>query len=185
MVGIAAFASWASSEVGRYKLLALLFVPLYTKLHKEKILDHFARGRIYEYIKMNPGVSFSTLRSELDTGNGTLTYHLVTLEREELIKSTKEGRNRCFYLTGTKVHTPGLGDDLKSMLQGVDRKIYSMIMTRPGITQTQIFDEMSESKLAPRTVSLHIKTLERRGLIRLSRDGKDKRCFIAEGSNGF
>jgi len=113
VIALVSLAVYASSETGKYKLLGLLFVPLYTKLHKDKILDHFARGRLYEYIKLNPGVTFTALKSELSMGNGTLTYHLKTLQREELIKSTKEGRNRCFYVTGTKVHSPGIEGDIQ------------------------------------------------------------------------
>lgn len=180
VIGLVAFASYASSEVGRYKLLGLLFVPLYSKIHKDKVLDHFARGRLYEYIKIHPGVTFSALKSELEMGNGTLTYHLTTLEREELIKSTKDGRHRCFYLTGTKVPAPGIKDDILEMLDGVDRKIYELIQGEPGITQVEVFRSLEEYNLAQRTVSNHIKMMERRGLIELKRDGKDKRCFVAE-----
>jgi DNA-binding MarR family transcriptional regulator len=181
VIALVAMVSYASSETGKYKLLGLLFIPLYTKLHKDKILDHFARGRLFEYIKLNPGVTFTALKSELDMGNGTLTYHLKTLEREELVKSTKDGRNRCFYLTGTKVHTPGLKDDIMGALSGVDSMIYEMICNKPGISQHEIFTTLEEdTSLAQRTVSNHIKMMERRGLIQLRRDGKNKRCYLVD-----
>jgi predicted transcriptional regulator len=182
IVSLVSLATYASSETGKYKLLGLLFVPLYTKLHKDKILDHFARGRLYEYIKLNPGVTFTALKSELELGNGTLTYHLRTLEREELIKSTKEGRNRCFYITGTKVQGPGgIKDDILGALKGVDKKIYALIADTPGISQMEIFKNLrTETNLAQRTISNHIKMMERRGIITLKRDGKDKRCYIVE-----
>jgi predicted transcriptional regulator len=182
IVSLVSLATYASSETGKYKLLGLLFVPLYTKLHKDKILDHFARGRLYEYIKLNPGVTFTALKSELELGNGTLTYHLRTLEREELIKSSKEGRNRCFYITGTKVQGPGgIKDDILGALKGVDKKIYALIADSPGISQMEIFKNLRmETNLAQRTISNHIKMMERRGIITLKRDGKDKRCYIVE-----
>jgi predicted transcriptional regulator len=44
-----------------------------------------------------PGVSFSQLLRLLDLNEGTLRYHLTYLERQERIRSVKEGGNRVYY----------------------------------------------------------------------------------------
>ncbi|NIP33510.1 MAG: hypothetical protein GWN18_01105, partial [Thermoplasmata archaeon] len=69
------------TEVGRVALLSLLLVPLYTKIKREKVMDHFVRGRIYEFVCQNPGVNYSAIKEQFKLTNGTVTYHLSMLER--------------------------------------------------------------------------------------------------------
>ncbi len=178
ILGAAAAVATASTEAGRYKFLALAFVPLYTKLHHDKILDHFSRGRIYEFIKLNPGCTLTDIKEELNLSNGKVTYHLVTLEREELVKSRRDGRFRVFYLTGIKIEQPSTVSELIEDLAGIDKTIYELIMANPGTTQKEIVSELSDAMdLAPRTVSSHIKAMQRSGIIEMRKDGRVARCY--------
>jgi hypothetical protein len=64
-----------------------LVIPLYTKIRREEVLDHFTRGRIYGMIESSPGVHYTLIKKKVGVGNGTLTYHLSTLEREGFIRA--------------------------------------------------------------------------------------------------
>src|SRR6266702_4746015 len=77
--GLAAFLSW--TEPGRHAIFGALF-PLYTRLKKEEVLDHFVRGQVFGVIKAEPGTNFTEIRDDLGLSNGTLAYHLRTLEVE-------------------------------------------------------------------------------------------------------
>jgi predicted transcriptional regulator len=79
-VGIA-FAGIANTEAGKYWFLKFLILPLYVKLSKKDVLDHFIRGQIYGYLVVHPGDNYTTIKQNLDLTNGTLTYHLDVLER--------------------------------------------------------------------------------------------------------
>jgi predicted transcriptional regulator len=161
------------TEFGKYRFLSLLFVPLYTKIHKDKVLDHFTRGRVYEYIRNNPGSHYSLIKRELGLNNGGLTYHLRTLEREELIRARRVGIYKLFYTTKTQIpETIGLG------LNEVQKTIVENIRTNPGITQTEIGAKIPDK--SQRTISHHIKTMERKGILVLEKEGRDTKCFIAD-----
>ena len=161
------------TEFGKYRALCILFVPLYTKIHKDKVLDHFTRGRVYEYIRNNPGSHYSLIKRELSLNNGGLTYHLRTLEREELIRSRRVGIYKLFYTTKAQVpETIGLG------LTKLQKAIVEAISKNPGISQTEIGAKI-EGK-SQRTVSHHIKTMARKGLIVLEKDGRETKCYLAD-----
>jgi DNA-binding transcriptional ArsR family regulator len=161
------------TEFGKYRFLSLLFVPLYTKIHKDKVLDHFTRGRVYEYIRNNPGSHYSLIKRELGLNNGGLTYHLRTLEREELIRARRVGIYKLFYTTKTQIpETIGLG------LNELQKTIVESIRTNPGITQTEIGAKIPDK--SQRTISHHIKTMERKGILVLEKDGRDTKCYIAD-----
>jgi DNA-binding MarR family transcriptional regulator len=162
-----------STEVGKFRILSLLFIPLYTKLHKNKILDHFTRGRVYEYIRNNPGVHYSEIKRELDLNNGNLTYHLHTLEREELIKSRTSGRFKLFYPTGVKIPS-----DMEPQVSSIRRQILDIIREHPGISQKELGLMLPTKK--QRTISYHIKNMSREGVVELRKDGRETKCYLAD-----
>jgi predicted transcriptional regulator len=160
-----------SHEAGKYWLLSVLFIPLYTKLHKNKILDHFTRGRVYEYIRNNPGTYYSEIKRELELNNGNLTYHLHTLEREALIKSRTKGRFKVFYPMDVKIPT-----DMEPEFSGFRTQLLDLIREHPGISQKELGALLPNKK--QRTISYHIKNMEREGVLRLEKVGRETKCYI-------
>jgi predicted transcriptional regulator len=170
ILGIVAVAI-GGTEVGKYKFLLLLFIPLYTKLHKDKILDHFTRGRVYEYIRNHPGTHYSEIKRELDLNNGSLTYHLHTLEREALIKSQNISRYKLFYPTGVKIPK-----NMEQQISAIRNRIRDIIQENPGITQKEISLMLNDK--SQRTISYHVKSMTRAGIIRVEKVGRENKCFI-------
>jgi len=166
-------AALGSNEVGKYWFLSVIFIPLYTKLHKDKILDHFTRGRVYEYIRNHLGVHYSEIKRELDLNNGNLTYHLHTLEREALIKSRTRGRFKVFYPMDVKIP-----QDMEPEISSIRKEILDIIREHPGISQKELGLLLPSKK--QRTISYHIKNMSREGVIKLEKDGRETRCYITE-----
>lgn len=166
-------AAISSNEAGKYLLLSVIFIPLYTKLHKEKILDHFTRGRVYEYIRSNPGVHYSEIKRELDLNNGNLTYHLHTLEREALIKSRTKGRFKVFYPMDVKIPA-----DMEPQISSFRSQLLDIIREHPGISQKELGALLPNKK--QRTISYHIKTMSREGVLRLEKVGRETQCYITK-----
>ncbi len=82
----------------RSRLAKLLpFIPLYTRVSREDIVEQATRGRIIEYIEQNPGKHFGAIRDALSLSNGNAIYHLRVLEREGLVKSRTNGMYKRFY----------------------------------------------------------------------------------------
>lgn len=150
-----------NSDVGKYTLFSL-FVPLYTKLKKEEILDHFTRGKIYGYILANPGDHYNSIKKALELSNGVFSYHLHILEKEGIIKSARDGTYKCFYPSGMRI--PSNGGSLKKSQILIIEKIKEM----PGISQKDIATFLGVS--SP-TINYHIKELIKLGIIKAERKG--------------
>jgi predicted transcriptional regulator len=154
----------AGTEAGFISLL-FLFIPLYTRIKKEQALDHFVRGQVYEYIKMKPGQHYNAIREHLGLKNGTLAYHLKTLEMQNFIKYRRVGLFKCFYPVD---YTFPRGE-VKVKLSKLQRQLLNAIESKPGLTQTELIEQFGESQ---QSVSYNIKTMERNGVIRSESEGR-------------
>jgi len=148
---------YAASETIRYRWL-LALVPLYSLARGEKVLDHFFRGRLYEYIRENPGVTFTALKKHFGVNNGNLTYHLHRLEKEEMISSKNVGKFKVFYPDGIRLQ------GCEVVISLVDKELLDIIAENPGVSAVSLIEAMSLGR-SRRTVSRHIKELQRKGLI--------------------
>jgi uncharacterized membrane protein/DNA-binding MarR family transcriptional regulator len=167
------------TETGKYWFLSLLFVPLYTKLRKDDILDHFVRGQVYGYIKANPGEHYNSIKKALALKNGTLVYHLKTLEREEFIKSVADGRFKRFYPREMKVPEPS--DELVLRMNHIQHEILKIIRENPGISQKDIASRIG---LSTPTVHYHINIMMSARVINVKRVGRETQCFVEEVEEG-
>ena len=158
--GIGAFLS---TEVGKFAFLSLL-VPLYTKLRKRNVLDNYERGRIYQYIEMNPGEHYSQIKRDLSLPNGSLVYHLRVLEKASKIKSRPDGRFKRFYTLDTRIPVPNGG-----VLSEVQKRIVDAVKDVPGVTQKEIAALLGVHQSS---INYQMGRLEERGLIRSERKGR-------------
>jgi predicted transcriptional regulator len=174
----------AGTEFGTYKILSMV-VPLYSRVSGKKILDHDLRNRIYNEIKMHPGIHYRYIMSQLKLKNGTLVHHLMRLEQEELIKSERDGVYKRFYPMGMRIpksevgqffpdgtRTYNIGEHQVSELQ---MNIIDIIRERPGLTQKEISKRINESR---RVVNYHIKLLIKHNIVYLEKVGRETRCYI-------
>lgn len=152
-----------SSEVAKFALISL-FLPLYMKLRKKNLLDNYDRGRIYQYIEMNPGEHYSQIKRDLNIPNGSLVYHLRVLEKAAKIKSRRDGRFKRFYAVGTKIPQPNGG-----ILSEVQKRIVDAVKDVPGMTQQELASLLGVHQSS---ISYQMKRLEERGLIRAGKKGR-------------
>ncbi|UCD92847.1 MAG: winged helix-turn-helix transcriptional regulator [Methanobacteriota archaeon] len=173
LIGILAFCGSviAGNENVKLAFLLLFIVPLYTKIKREKILDHFVRGKIYGYILANPGEHYNAIREALGLTNGSLAYHLRTLERERFIKSKKFGIYRRFYPMEMRIPEDGF------RVNEIQKTILGTIKHNPGISQKEI---ASFVNLTPPTINYHIGILLSAGLVRLRRKGRRTQCYLEQ-----
>ncbi|MBI4415566.1 MAG: VCBS repeat-containing protein [Euryarchaeota archaeon] len=151
----------------------LLFVlPLYSKIKRERVLDHFVRGQIYGYIQANPGEHYNAIKEALGLTNGSLAHHLRTLEREQFVKSRRYGLYRRFYPMYMR-----LPEADAFQPNEIQRRILDTIRQRPGTTQKEIATQLG---LTPPTVNYHVSELSEQGLIRVERRGRSTHCTIVE-----
>jgi hypothetical protein len=159
----------AGTEAGRFKLL-LAVVPLYSKIRREEVLDQFVRGQVFGYIQANPGDHYSSIRQTLRLKNGTLAYHLRTLERESFVFSRMDGIFRRFYPSGLDPARV----KLRGSVRETHRRITELIEGTPGITPKGLAEKLGASH---QVASYHVRLLARRGRIRLEQRGRNTLCF--------
>jgi predicted transcriptional regulator len=172
-IGILTLLGIALTETGKYKILALLLlaIPMFTKIQKEDVLDHFVRGQIYGYIKAYPGAHYNQIMRELEIKNGTLSYHLYILEKTGTIKSRKEGfRYRAFYPTEVK-----FPEEERYRLTELQINIIKIIQENRGVNQKYIAKKLDENH---QTISYNIKVLQQAGIINTNRKGRKICCFV-------
>lgn len=166
----------AGTETGKYKMM-LLFVPLYTRLRKDRVLDHETRGMIKGFVYADPGIHYNEIMRRLKLGNGTAAYHLKTLEREGFIVSRSNGFLRRFYPAGRAFM------DIPPRLDKVQRIILETVQENEGLGQRKLARLL---KLPPSTVNRQINALVKLGLVRLEMHGVTSRCYLAkkDGNGG-
>ncbi|MGQ9583753.1 MAG: winged helix-turn-helix transcriptional regulator [Thermoplasmatota archaeon] len=141
----------------------LLFVPLYSRLKQEGLLNHMVRELIFGYVLTHPGANFSQIMRELNLKNGVLAYHLGTLERVRMIRSMREGAFRRYYPCSS-------GGTPVEMERVVLRKICEL----PGAPVGALIEELGLDRSA---LDRHILSLVRKGLVRVERRGKRSLLF--------
>jgi predicted transcriptional regulator len=166
----------AGTEIGRVKLLVAL-APLYSKIRKEEVLDQFVRGQVFGYIQANPGDHYSSIRQTLRLKNGTLAYHLRTLERGDFIFSRMDGIYRRYYPSGADPARIQMRGNLKE----THKRMLELVEASPGITPKELAVKLGTSH---QVASYHIRLLARRGRIRLETMGRNTLCFPAIYSAG-
>ncbi|UCH89300.1 MAG: winged helix-turn-helix transcriptional regulator [Thermoplasmata archaeon] len=160
---------FGGTEVGKYKLLGFA-IPLYSKLTKKMVLDHETRGIIRGYILANPGDHFTSIKNHIGLKNGTLAYHLKILERENLIKSHRDGIFKRFYPMNVKI-----SKDLVHMSK--QEIILNTIIENPGVTRKDLANMIGLSR---QVVNYHSKGLIQAGLIRSEKYGKKIQYYANE-----
>ena len=165
-------AAAMASENVKYALL-MIFIPLYSKIKREQVLDHFVRGQIYGYVLANPGEHYNAIKVALNLTNGSLAHHLKTLEREQFVKSKRFGLYRRFYPMHMKIPEDGFFTPNE-----IQKTIVDLIRGAPAITQKEIAERLG---LTPPTVNYHVSILSGHGAIRVERAGRKTHCFVVEG----
>ena len=162
----------AGTEVGKYRLLLVFFLPLYTRLHKEEVLDNETRGMIRGCILADPGIHYHEILRRLKLPNGSAAYHLMTLEREGFVRSQNDGRLKRFYPFEMK---PENAPVRLSRLEGF---IFDAIREQEGISQSELARVLD---LSNSIVHRQVRKMAESGVIRLERWGITVRCYIAGG----
>ena len=165
---IAAVASLAvaSTESAGFSLFNIFAFPLYSRIKKEEVLDHFVRGQIYGYIVSNPGEHYNSIREKLKVTNGTLSYHLRTLEVQGFIKSRKESIYRRFY--PVEMRFPR---DKGVKLSDLQIAILELTRMRPAPTQKEIADDL---EISQQVASYNLRMLAMKGYVRVKKDGRKR-----------
>ncbi len=153
----------ASTESGRYRW-GLLLGPLTTRLKREEVLDNKTRHALLGIIITNPGIHYKAIMREFDLKNGVAAYHLDVLERDNFIRSVRDGRLKRFYSTDTKVP-----HDRRATPEELRQEILELVVANPGISKKEVVNELG---VESDTVGYHLRAMVADGTIKDERLGK-------------
>ena len=173
-VGAAVAVALIATEAGRLGVFNLFLFPLYSRLRREEVLDHFVRGQIYGYIQSHPGEHYNKMRDDLRITNGTLSHHLRTLEMQGFVKSKRDGIFRRFYPVEMSIPQEQ-GVRLSDLQIGLLERLKG---TSDGVTQVELALLLGVSQ---QTISYNLRVLGRQGIIRAVKAGRQKRYYVLEG----
>ena len=157
-----------ATEVGKYAFISL-FIPLYMKLKKESVLEHYERGRVYQYVAFNPGEHYNSIKKGLGLNNGALTYHLHVLEKANKIKSRQDGIYKRFYPYSAVVPHNNGG------LSEAQHRIVTTIRDLPGLSQNELGSVLG---LPQSTLSYQLGKLEGLGLVNPVKSWRTVRYYL-------
>jgi DNA-binding MarR family transcriptional regulator len=159
------------TEAGKYRL-TLLFMPLYTRLRKENVLDNETRGMIRGCITSEPGIHYKGIMRRLKLNNGTAAYHLMTLERDGFIHSMADGRLKRFFPAGMK---PAKAPPVLTRLEKI---IFETLREQEGMSEMDISRALD---VPYPTISRHINKMAKIGVLRLEKHGLTVKSYIVNG----
>ena len=150
-------------------------VALYSRLTKSELLDNEKRDHVYKLIQQNPGIGASEIAKQTGLGWGTTVYHLDRLERAQMVSSERSGLHRCFFALGAVAREARKG--IGALKQDTTRSVAQVLVTRPGITQSELCDAL---QLSASALSKQVTKMEEAGLVRREREWKSVRIFPTE-----
>ena len=144
----------------------ILIIGFYSKLKKDKMLDHETRQKIVEHLRENPGAHYSAMLKDLDLAHGVLTHHLNMLETTEIIFSKQDQQYRRFYLDGMSRDGP--------LVMGQKKEVLNAVRRNPGSTQANIARALDISRMM---ASYHVRSLQDLGLVERRKHGRENLIF--------
>ena len=135
-------------------------------------LELESRRRIYEFLLANPGVHLRRIGQALGMSTGMLSYHLMYLEREGMLKSEADGHRKRYFIA--RAFMEAQRRILGVLRQGVPRKIVVEILFYGERTFSQLREATGVSKS---TLSYHLQKMMARDL--LLRHRKERESVFA------
>jgi len=139
---------------------------------EKKTLEVDLRRKIYNIVRKYAGSHFREIERKSTLATGSVQYHLDYLKKQGLIKAEKEGNNVRYFPRDFRPENRKIMGFLR---QKSIRDILLYVITHRDCNHEQIVRYV---KLAPSTVSWHLKKLEEDGIIGLVKMGRKTRYIL-------
>lgn len=157
-------------ERARFRFWWFLSFVGFTRIRREKVLEHRRRELILAAIESEPGVHLGALQRGLDIATGSLVHHLRVLEDAGLVASRRRS-NRVHFVPAAY---RGPVEPARSELQ---ERLLSVVRTHPGLSQSELAERLG----APRnTIAYNVRRLMEDGRLKVQREGRVARHFAED-----
>jgi predicted transcriptional regulator len=143
-------------------------------MFKAEILENERRGKIYGFIKKNPGLHFRELQRRLKVPLASLEYHLDYMVRKKVLLREDEGHYTRYYVEQLDAEDKKI---LRSLRQRRLREIVLIILSEEKVKYCDLLDTLN---IPSSTLSFYLKYLRDRNVIDMSKIGYENFYFIKE-----
>ena len=154
-------------RVRRFGFAALL----YTRIAKDRLLDHARRETLLGAIRDRPGMTLSDVAESTGIPRNTATYHLNRLEKEGMVTSARQGRARLYFVVGGDARK-AQADAFAALRHDNGRALALAVGASPGVDQQALCAKLG---LQPSLVHWHADRLLAAGVLRKEREGRHVR----------
>ncbi len=152
-------------------LLAVAFklgwVPFYSRIEDEDLVDHPVRRRLLETLREDPGLRLSELARGMTQDRSTVRYHLSKLEEADFVEHVGANGSSRWFVKGQL--PPGDLEAQAVLATGRSSEVYEAIKASPGASLTQIGEEL---EMHPSSVHRVVERLLEAGLVEKDREGR-------------
>lgn len=157
--GVGVFAVLAGLLAYFAPSMKAMAVPLFSRIHRDALLDHPTRAAIMAAVEADPGIHFQALLRHTDTGASTLQHHLRKLtESGHLCVQVSPGYN-CYFPRRTDRAALVAAPFLRA---AGPKTVLADVVQRGNGTVQAISDRTGLSKS---TVSHHLRRMRDAGLL--------------------
>lgn len=151
------------------------YIAKQTPLRRDRRTEN-TRQRIFELVEENPGLHLAKIAELLQMSSQLAEYHLLTLEKNELIFGIKDdqGYYKRFYTKGTDVGVQEK-QTLALLRQEHHLKIVAHILLNPHIKHKELLEKLA---ITGPTLSHHLKRLEEYDIVGAVSYGKERGYHI-------
>jgi len=110
-----------------------------------------------------PGANYTTMKRRLNMNNGSLSWHLNKLEKDELIKSLVQGTRKRYY----PVEMP-LPEEDGGELPDIEKRLQEAASKGEGVLVSDLASQLGISR---QLALYHLRTMHGKGFITLERRG--------------
>jgi predicted transcriptional regulator len=135
----------------------------------KELLELRTRREIYSLISKNPGVHLSKIADFLKMRISLVEYHIYFLEKNQIITSVKDSGYTRYYVKG-KIGTANK-KILSILRQETPLRIVLFLLKKKNAKHKEILDQF---KIAPSTLSYHLKKLVVFEIVNVKSFGDDK-----------
>lgn len=145
----------------------LPFLPGWTRLSRDELLDHETRAGIVDVLQERPGLHIAGIADALEIQESTARHHLAKLRDADLLVERSAAGYVCYFPAGDVDRR--MMDALPVLRSDAARRVLEAVIAEPGASNQAIAEAVD---LAPSTVNHHVQRLEEAGLVERERRGR-------------
>ena len=170
--GTRATPAAAAPATGLALGVALYAGALYHRLRGAAVIEHGARAKIAELLRAEPGLTPAEIARRTSVDPSTALYHLRRMVKEGVILCEGERRASRYFAPGSVAPA----DRARVVVAREAAPVLDAIRAQPGVSKSRLALRLA---IARTTLAWHLRRLERAGIVRCERAGREVRVFPA------